>query len=141
MARDLLLWDVFFVDWFVNELEYLLDWIVKFLDLVVFDEVNVYFVNGDIIYLSFIGLFLDFCFIELAYCIWDYEWIVDKIRYVVSLVEVVGCQVLGLGGYIFILIKNGKWLECLGLMVIIGNLLIVGFGWEVIVWVVWIQEV
>lgn len=127
-AQDLVLWDPSFDGWAPSQLEHLISRAGKFLDPVIFDEVNVVASTGDTVHLSFIGLFLDSREIEAAYRSRNYQWVNAKIERAAEIAETAGCQVLGLGGFTSILMKNGKQLNRPALRVTTGNSLTVGFG-------------
>ena len=119
-------------DWSVPELERLISRTARFLDPVIFDQVNVRAAGGETVHLNFIGLFLDSREIESAYRSKDFQWIVDKIQHAADIAEASGCQVLGLGGFTSILTRNGRWVKTKKLRVTTGNSLTVGFGLKAI---------
>lgn len=131
-AKDLALWDPSFENWSVQELEQLIGKTARFLDPVIFDQVNVTAANGSSVHLNFIGLFLDSREIGKAYRSGDFQWIVDKIQRAADLAEEHGCQVLGLGGFTSILTRNGRWVKTKNLRITTGNSLTVGFGLKAI---------
>lgn len=131
-ANDLTLWDHSFENWSVCELEKLISRTAKFLDPVIFDQVNVETPEGDSVHLNFIGMFLDSREIEKAYRSRNFQWIVKKIQHAANLAEKAGCQVLGLGGFTSILTNNGKRLKTKKLKATTGNSLTVGMGIEAI---------
>lgn len=131
-AKDLVLWDQSFEDWSEPELEALISRTAKFLDPVIFDQVNVRATGGETVHLNFIGLFLDSREIERAYRSEDFQWIVEKIQHAADVAEAAGCQVLGLGGFTSILTRNGRWVKTQNLRVTTGNSLTVGFGLKAI---------
>lgn len=131
-AKDLVLWDKSFEDWSISELERLISRTAKFLDPVIFDQVNVRSVNGETVHLNFIGMFLDSREIERAYRSRDFQWMVDKIQHAADIAEAAGCQVIGLGGFTSILTRNGRWVKTKNMRVTTGNSLTVGFGLKAI---------
>ncbi|MCB0628715.1 MAG: aminotransferase class III-fold pyridoxal phosphate-dependent enzyme [Saprospiraceae bacterium] len=131
-AKDLVLWDQSFEDWSVPELERLISRTARFLEPVIFDQVNVRAAGGKTVHLNFIGLFLDSREIESAYRSQDFQWIVDKIQHAADIAEAAGCQVLGLGGFTSILTRNGRWVKTKKMRVTTGNSLTVGFGLKAI---------
>ncbi len=131
-AKDLVLWDQSFENWSVKELEKLISRTARFLDPVIFDQVNVKAKGGRTVHLNFIGLFLDSREIGRAYRSGDFRWIVDKIQHAANLAEENGCQVLGLGGFTSILTRNARWVKTKNMKVTTGNSLTVGFGLKAI---------
>ncbi|PHN07931.1 aminotransferase class III-fold pyridoxal phosphate-dependent enzyme [Flavilitoribacter nigricans] len=131
-AEDLVLWDQSFVDWSVPELEKLISRTARFLDPVIFDQINVKAPGGASVHLNFIGLFIDSREIERAYRSEDFQWIVEKIQHAADIAEAAGCQVLGLGGFTSILTRNGRWVKTRRMRVTTGNSLTVGFGLKAI---------
>jgi len=131
-AQDLVLWDQSFEKWSVAELEQLISRTAKFLDPVIFDQINVSASGGRTVHLNFIGLFLDSREIGNAYRSGDFQWIVDKIQRAADIAEANGCQVLGLGGFTSILTRNGRWVKTKKMKITTGNSLTVGFGLKAI---------
>lgn len=131
-AKDLVLWDQSFESWSVPELEQLISRTAKFLDPVIFDQINVNAAGGRTVHLNFIGLFLDSREIGNAYRSGDFQWIVDKIQRAADIAEANGCQVLGLGGFTSILTRNGQWVKTQNMKITTGNSLTVGFGLKAI---------
>ena len=131
-AKDLVLWDQSFEDWSTSELEKLISRTAKFLDPVIFDQINVRAAGGETVHLNFIGLFLDSREIERAYRSRDFQWMVDKIQHAADIAEAAGCQVIGLGGFTSILTRNGRWVKTKKIRVTTGNSLTVGFGLKAI---------
>ncbi len=131
-AKDLVLWDQSFEAWSVKELEKLISRTARFLEPVIFDQVNVKARDGRTVHLNFIGLFLDSREIGNAYRSGDFQWIVDKIQHAANIAEANGCQVLGLGGFTSILTRNARWVKTKNMKVTTGNSLTVGFGLKAI---------
>lgn len=131
-AKDLILWDQSFEAWSIPELEQLISRTARFLDPVIFDQINVRATNGETVHLNFIGLFVDSREIEHAYRSQDFQWLVDKIQHAADIAEAAGCQVIGLGGFTSILTRNGRWVKTKNMRVTTGNSLTVGFGLKAI---------
>lgn len=131
-AKDLLLWDKSFENWTLEELQKLVGHCANMLDPLIFDQVNVRTPQGEMVHLSFIGLFLDSHHIEKAYRTRNFSWMVEKIQKAVALAEQEGCEVLGLGGFTSILTRNGKCLNSQKLRITTGNSLTVGMGLQAI---------
>ncbi|MBX2871744.1 MAG: aminotransferase class III-fold pyridoxal phosphate-dependent enzyme [Saprospiraceae bacterium] len=131
-AKDLILWDQSFENWSEKELEKLISRTARFLEPVIFDQVNVKARGGRTVHLNFIGLFLDSREIGNAYRSGDFQWIVDKIQHAANIAEENGCQVLGLGGFTSILTRNARWVKTKKMKVTTGNSLTVGFGLKAI---------
>lgn len=140
-AKDLVLWDQSFEDWSVPELEKLISRTARFLDPVIFDQVNVHAPGGETVHLNFIGMFIDSREIERAYRSEDFYWIVEKIQHAANIAEAAGCQVIGLGGFTSILTRNGRWVQTKNMRVTTGNSLTVGFGLKAIYEAAKLQQV
>jgi len=92
------------------------------------ERINVRSITGEMVHLSFIGLYVTSMQIERAMRARDLKWLSDQIEAAVALARDDGCQVVGLGGYASILTGNCRKVSTTGILLTSGNSLTVGAG-------------